>query len=297
MAGTELQKAAKKAGDEAAAKVKASGGDKVAQDAAARKAIQEVEDGAAQAVRDASRQTDPPSMPARPPASVAGATDQNNDGRDDAADDDRIQRLPPDARANDMGTLTPEDEAELREAERLDAERLKNRTAMPTVGSAKRPIIPASKGPSNPAAVSLLLDACEVFGINPFADQKPVELLSWASYPGADDAAQVTPDAVVIVTAGGVKLKHYDDPSYPMDPETKERLERIHGANRIDPRTRLPITVPLGDDVTLPATAVTGRSNSTEHQYVGGYLKGGGRVAADQKAARRDERMKRHGLA
>jgi hypothetical protein len=156
-----------------------------------------------------------------------------------------------------------------------------------------RPLVPESNGSPPPHAVTLLFEACERFGISPFADQLPQELLSWRFYPGSDDPRKITPDAVVLVTAGGFKLKHWDDPDEPMDPDTEERLRRLFGCYEIDPVTQRAIPTPLPADLRLTTEAVTGEILSTDHQYVGGYLREGGAAAADAKEQRRQARQRR----
>lgn len=261
MSTAEQKKAAReKKAREAAA---AAGGDQAAQDAAA----------AAAATGGA-----PPADP--------GAGTGTGDQPDPTGDQEEL-----DADGN-----SAEDREELRLAAEADKARLAA-AAKPTVPGLKRPIIPESKGANHATAISLLLDACDRFGVNPYADQKPKELLAWSYYPGADDAAQLSPDSVVFVTAGGIKLRHWDDPDWLMDTDTKETLERVFGLNFTDPKTKQIGTKPMPENLTLPAVAVTGLGTSTDHQYVGGYVKSGGRVAAADKQKRRDERAKRHGLA
>ena len=191
----------------------------------------------------------------------------------------------------DPAALDPQDLADLGAAATADAAR----AAKPAkVGG--RILVQEANGNSSDVAISLLLEACEKFGVNPSAEVKPQELLAWRYYPGADEPGRVAPDAVVIVTAGGAKLKHWDDPSEPMDPDTEDRLRRIFHAFRIDAKTKERVILPLPGDMTLPAVAVIGVPG-TDHQYPGGYIKAGGRVAAEEKEKRRAERAKRQGLA
>jgi hypothetical protein len=140
--------------------------------------------------------------------------------------------------------------------------------------------LPETDGRNGQREVNLLLDACERYGVNPEVDARPVELLSWRYY--AADPTERTPAAVVIVTAGGQKLKHWDDPSYPMDPDTEERLRNIFGAWKKDKDgTRIPTQLP--GELTLPESAVTGLVQSDDHQYKRGYLREGGKVEADRR--------------
>lgn len=130
------------------------------------------------------------------------------------------------------------------------------------------------------AGAALLLEACNTYGVDPDLTL-PVyaghgagpfrELMAWKFYPG-NEAAGV-PDAVNIVTVGGVKVRHYADPDFPMDPDTENRLRGVFHAWKTDPKTNEVVPIPLPDDLTLPRTAVTGQSESTAHTYKGGYLK------------------------
>lgn len=262
----------KKAAREAAKRVKDAGGDQAAQDAAA-----------AAAGTEAAR----PQISTGPSDPVTGSAGDRSEPTGDPADDGDEER--------DVDGFTAAEREELRLAEQADLARAAA-ARKPAVPGLRRPILPETKGLNSPAAISLLLDACERFGVNPYADQKPKEVLGWAYYPGADDAAQVSPDSVVIVTGGGVKVRHWDDPDWPMDQDTKETLERVFGLSYTDPKTKQVLTRTLPDSLALPAVAVTGLGTSTDHQYVGGYVKAGGRVAAADKQKRRDERAKRHGL-
>lgn len=135
-------------------------------------------------------------------------------------------------------------------------------------------------GNQSKQAVDLLLDACELFGVNPEQDQRPVELLSWR-YRAANRVEQI-PASVTLVTAGGQKLVHYADPSYPMDPDTIERLRNVFNAYRKDKDgTRIPL--PLPTDLTLPEGAVTGLVASDDHVYRRGYLREGGRTESQRR--------------
>lgn len=130
-----------------------------------------------------------------------------------------------------------------------------------------------------------LIDACLAYGIDPRPDAEPLELGDWKFYQGQPMG---DPEHIRLVTAGGVKLKHYSDPDLPMDPDTERVIRtwlRLFKVEK-DARTGEPVMVPtpMPDDLTLPAPAVTGRPNSGEHRYDGGYLRSGGR----REAARRE---------
>lgn len=267
---TALQKRASRAAKAAAEKVKADGGDQAAQDAAADKAK----------------------------ADTLAAGDAGAGG--DPGDQDEPRKLDPEAEAAikaaglNADDLEDEEIQDLVDAARADQARAAETAAVP--GGPK--LVKEANGRTDRYAIALLIEACTIYGVNPSADIRPKELMSWRFYPGEDDPTKgVQPDAVVFVTTGGVKIKHFDDPDVPMDPETEDRLRRIFGLFKQDPKSKEITALPLPDDRTLPATAVTGGVTSTEHQYVGGYLKAGGRKAAAEKQKRRDERAKRLGLA
>jgi hypothetical protein len=155
--------------------------------------------------------------------------------------------------------------------------------AAPAPATEKATLVPCNNGltEASDRAIQLLLEACEKFGVNPTMEQRPRELASWNFYP----ASQVdgVPAAVVIVTKGGVKLKHYADPSYPMDRDTQETLVRIFRAFVKDPVTKELVEGPLPTDLALPFTAVTGTVQAETHRYRRGYLAEGGKAAADQR--------------
>ncbi len=280
-AATAAQKAADKAGKEAAAKVKADGGDKAAQDAAAAAASQAVLDADAAATAAAT-------TAATATAAGLGPGAADHGGNAGAGLDPAVAAA---ARAAglDPADLDEQDIKELQAALTADAARAK-----PAAGG--RVLVREANGNGSTTAISLLLEACERFGVNPAADVKPQELLAWRFYPGADEPGRVAPDAVVIVTAGGLKLKHWDDPSEPMDPDTEDRLRRVFHAFRVDPKTKERVIQPLPGDLTLPAAAVIGIGH-TDHQYPGGYVKSGGKAAAEEKEKRRAARAKAQGLA
>jgi len=134
----------------------------------------------------------------------------------------------------------------------------------------------------------LLLDACNVFGVNP-DPSLPIyagrgrgpfrELMAWKFYPG--DSRAGIPDAVVFVTVGGTKVRYTADPDFPMDPDTETRLRNVFHAWKTDPKTNEIIALPLPTDLTLPRSAVSSVVE-TAHQYKGGYLR---RKPADAKNA------------
>lgn len=139
-------------------------------------------------------------------------------------------------------------------------------------------------------AAGLLMEACRVFGINPDPDavvhypnrQKSPEVASWKFYPSPDTV--IEPDAVVLVTAGGVKLKYYTDGT--VDQATEDTLARVFNAFRRDAQGNV-IRIPLPDDLSLPTTAVTGLGGTTDHRYERGYLREGGKEEGARRAATR----------
>ncbi len=154
----------------------------------------------------------------------------------------------------------------------------------PAAEPEKRTLVRCNNGATetSPAAKELLLEACEKYGINPTNEQRPAELKAWNFLPG--DRLADRPDAVVLVTHGGVKLKHYADPDYPMDGDTEDTLARWFGAFATDAKTREVSRVPLPNDMALPLSAVTGYSTKTEHRYRRGYLREGGKAEGDRRA-------------
>jgi hypothetical protein len=188
----------------------------------------------------------------------------------------------------DPNDLDADDVAELQAAADADAAR----TGTDPVGSTERQLVREATGNSSDVAISLMLESCEVFGVNPEATANPLELSAWRFYPGSDVPGRVTLDAVVLVTAGGLKLKRFDDGS--LDEDTDDRLARRLGCFKVDEKgvvTRLPLPA----DLTLPAGAANGLVTGSDHQYVGGYVKAGGAAAADERARRREARMTRFG--
>jgi hypothetical protein len=156
----------------------------------------------------------------------------------------------------------------------------------PAAAEAPVKVAPDANGRKDAQAVDLLLEACDLFGVNPDPDVRPVELLSWRYYPA--DRRTDTPAKVVIVTAGGQKLGIWEDPDVPLEADTEETLRNIFGAFDVDPVTKAKVPGQLPPDLTLPRTAVTGISDRTDHVYKGGYLRSGGRrEGARRQAARR----------
>lgn len=131
--------------------------------------------------------------------------------------------------------------------------------------------------PDGDAAV-LFAEACEVYGINP--DPAAREVISEVVYyPGDHLAVPPTPDRVVFVTAGGLKV------SQPMTDAFEEQLRRWLKAYRMNRATGELEPTDLPADLTLPREAVTGISTRTEHRYEGGYLRS--RALASTRSARR----------
>lgn len=153
-------------------------------------------------------------------------------------------------------------------------------------------IVPMNNGAteSTDEMRGLLLDACERFGVDPCIETRPQELASWNYYKA--DRLAGTPASVVIVTKGGVKLRHYDDPDYiapgatapAMDQDTEERLANIFQAFERDAQKNI-VRKALPADLALPAMAVTGLSTKTEHRFRRGYLKEGGKAEAERRTA------------
>lgn len=156
------------------------------------------------------------------------------------------------------------------------------------------PIPPALAGQPG---VDLLMDACEVFGINPDPTLPPydpkrhgaakaqfLELVGWKYYPALP--GEPLPNRVVLVTAGGQKLTWFDDPDYPLDPATELALRNLFHAWTIDPTTKDQVPLPLPADLTLPRQAVDGRPKAGDHVYQKGYLREGGRAESDRRAGR-----------
>jgi hypothetical protein len=142
-----------------------------------------------------------------------------------------------------------------------------------------RDLVPASNGRNDEAAIRLLLEACEKYGVDPTRKQRPKELAAWAFYPANEEDDVPIPDSVVIVTFGGVKIRHFADPDYvarfatekAMDPETEERLRHVFNAFRTETygayggsRVERTVPVPLPADLTLSDHHRTGVVRRTE---------------------------------
>lgn len=143
------------------------------------------------------------------------------------------------------------------------------------------PILKETNGRADKAAIELLMRACELFGIDPHQDARPKELAEWKFYAG--NRLDGIPDAIVLVTMGGVKIKWYADEDYPIDQETEERLAQKLNAFRVDGGTKGLVRVPLPDDLTLPRAAVTGLTDAQDHRYKGGYLRSGGKTESTRR--------------
>lgn len=142
--------------------------------------------------------------------------------------------------------------------------------AAPKAADPEPELMPEAGGRTDAASIDLLMDACERFGVNPEADARPRELASWRFYPG--DRLEGRPAAVVIVTQGGLKLKHWADPNQPMDQDTEDKLRTIFRAFTISP-TKEVIPTALPSSLVLPVEAVTGQVLAKGHVHRGGYLR------------------------
>lgn len=149
------------------------------------------------------------------------------------------------------------------------------------------------------AGADLLLEACNVFAVDPDQDVRPVELDNWKFYPG--NRLEGRPDQVVLVTRGGMKIGWFRTPDHPdqallvthgaqFDQATETRLRPIFGAWQTDPKTKDVTPIPLPDDLALPAAVVTGLSDAQAHVYKKGYLQSGGKQEADRRAQNRSGR-------
>lgn len=133
-------------------------------------------------------------------------------------------------------------------------------------------VMPEASGRRDAAALALLFDACERFNVNPGMQVRPRELAAWRYYPG--DVLEDVPPAVVIVTAGGVKLKYFEG-DVVKDADTEERLRAVFRSFVTDPKTKERLPGPLPGDLSLPAEAVLGQPASTAHRHPLGYLRRG----------------------
>lgn len=133
-------------------------------------------------------------------------------------------------------------------------------------------VMPEATGRRDDAALALLFDACERFNVNPSLSLRPRELAGWRYYP-ADVVDQVVA-AVVLVTAGGLKLKYFEGNAQ-QDAETEERLRATFRAYTLDPKTKERVPAPLPADLSLPSEAVLGVSATTAHRHPLGYLRRG----------------------
>jgi len=129
----------------------------------------------------------------------------------------------------------------------------------------------------------ILMDACAIYGINPDQKALPRELLAWKYYPA--DRELGLPESVRLVTAGGVKLRHYADGliDEKRDPDTATILRAKLRLFRMDPTTRQMTPLPFSGDLTLPDEAVSGQVGSDAHVYREGYLRSGGRTEATRR--------------
>jgi len=126
-------------------------------------------------------------------------------------------------------------------------------------------------------AIRLLAEACYVFGIDPNPKLKPRELLSHRFDAGEPDGVPVIPPSVIMVTAGGLKIR------YPVDVDTEHRLRIVYNAYRVNGKTGEKEVLPLPPDLTLPREHVDGKVRSSDHQYRTGYLREGGKSESDRR--------------
>lgn len=142
---------------------------------------------------------------------------------------------------------------------------------------------------------ALLLKACDVFGLQTDADmvtmiqnpndssrfERVKDVAAFRFVPSPDQA--IEPDAIIVVTSGGVKLKYYADDS--VDGPTQDTLRRLFHAFHRDDKGNV-VADPLPDNWTLPREAVIGISNAKDHVYQKGYLREGGKVEAAKRASK-----------
>jgi hypothetical protein len=96
---------------------------------------------------------------------------------------------------------------------------------------------------------ALMQEACERFGIDPDPEKRPIEVMAFRFY---GDPQRFEPLSLVIVTAGGLKLR------YPIDPATEDRLRPVFGCFRRNARTGQIVPLPLPKDLRLSPAARTG---------------------------------------
>lgn len=130
----------------------------------------------------------------------------------------------------------------------------------------------------NERFAGLLAEACYVFGIDPNPALKPRELMAFRVDEGEPDGVPPVPPSVVLVTAGGLKLR------YPLDDDSENRLRVVYNAYKVD-KDGNRVVLPLPQDLTLPRESIDGVVRSKDHQYRTGYLREGGatEAAARQK--------------
>lgn len=120
------------------------------------------------------------------------------------------------------------------------------------------------------AGVQILLDACEMFALNPEPEIFPCEVLSWTHYKATPRERR---ESVRLTTGGGRKLRVWANPLEPFDDETEETLRNIFGAWRVMGKGKKRVPLPLPEDLTLPYEAAVGFPASMEHQFTGGFLR------------------------
>lgn len=135
-------------------------------------------------------------------------------------------------------------------------------------------IVREDKGSTDKAGVELLMDACDIFNINPSKSARPRELAAWRYFAGQDDGVDIFPASVVLVTFGGLKIKMWaeGEGDARFDEATLQRLSMTFGGGA------------LPDDLALPVGAIDGQVRDSGHVYKGGYLKSGGKTEADKRA-------------
>lgn len=202
--------------------------------------------------------------------------------------------------AEEAAAKAAEEAAAAEEAEAKAAAKAKPAKAKPAkeeedpIGT----LVPMDNGSTEATqrAIALLLEGTDAFGVDPFMETKPRELLAWNFYPGSrvDD----TPDRVTFVTSGGMKITYLErartsdltGEQLQVDEDTEERLATLFKAFRQDPITKGPVRIELPADLALPATTKTGQvPKEAKHRLPKGYLGEGGSVGA--KRRERAERL------